>query len=416
MRSYKYVILGGGLAAGYAAQEFAASGVEPGMVCIVSDEHTLPYERPPLSKDFLAGEETAEDILINDPDFYEENGITVLLNHRVDRVDLEAKQLHADGEAIAFDKLLIATGSHLNRLDAPGAQLDNIFYLRRIDDSRAIRRAAQEAKRAVVVGGSFIGMEVTSVLQDAGVETTMVFPQDRVWASFFTPEMSQFFENYYRERGVTFVKGQTAQSFEGDDDGRVARVVLASGEKLDADLVVLGIGVAPNVALFQDSPLHVDDGIVVNRFLETNMPDVFAAGDVARYHDVIYDQPRHIEHWDNAYSQGQHAAQVMTGRYEPFVHVPYFFSDVFDLSYEFWGDTAEADEVVHRGDVATGSFSTWWLKDGRLQAAFVMDRPEEERELAPQWIKSGVRLSAEALADEDEPLRPVEEDTAVAEA
>lgn len=406
MSSYRYVILGGGLAAGYAAQAYADVGGVQGELQIISVEEIVPYERPPLSKDFLAGDESVDEILINAPDFYREHGIDVRLGTRVDRVDLQEKVLHAGDERFGFEKLLIATGSHLRRLDVPGTDLENVFYLRRIGQSRAIRAAAEEAQQAVVVGGSFIGMEVASVLQSSGVTTTMVFPESRVWEAFFTPRMSEFFENYYRDRGVHFVKNAEIARLMGN--GRVNHVELGSGQTLSADLVVLGIGVEPNIDIFRDTGLELNNGILVNRFLETNFPGVFAAGDVARYHDTLFDTQRRVEHWDNAYSQGRHAMQVMLGRYEPYVHVPYFFSDVFDLSYEFWGDTQNHNEVVHRGEVESGSFSVWWLKNGRLRAAFIINRPDSERELAQTWIERGEPLEADALADAKTPLRPAE--------
>lgn len=398
---YKYVILGGGVAAGYAAQEFARQGIHPGELGIVSAEERLPYERPPLSKDFLAGEKTVDDILINEPSFYEKHRMTVHLGTAVKEVNLEEKRLYADGEVIAFEKLLIATGSQVRTLDVPGAGLDNIFYLRRVEDARRIREKAQSAQKAVVVGGGFIGMEAAAVLQSGGVQTTLLFPGERVWQRLFTPQMSAFFTDYYRQRGVTILPQQQVAAFGGD--GRVQTVVTKEGRQLEADLVVAGIGVEPNSAIFEGQGLQLEEKkICVNRFLETNIPDVLAAGDVTYYRDVTYDRPLHIEHWDNAKQQGQHAARVMMGLRQPYEHVPYFFSDEFDLSYEFWGDTQGAQTVVHRGDVADGRFSTWWLgEDGRLLAAFVMNRPDEEREMAQEWIKAGKELEPEWLQNSE---------------
>jgi NADPH-dependent 2,4-dienoyl-CoA reductase/sulfur reductase-like enzyme len=405
MTTYEYVILGGGLAAGYAAQAFAEENTPPGKLCILSAENKLPYERPPLSKGFLAGEKAEDDILINEPEFYEENKIDIFLNSLVEQVDLKQKKLYTDSATIGFEKLLIATGARPRHLDVPGADLEGIYYLRRVGDAKRIRQAAEEANEAVVIGGSFIGMEVASVLQSADVDVTMVFPEAHVWEAFFTLEMSAFFENYYRDRGVIIMPRAEVVEFEGAN-GRLTRVVLKSGTRLEANLVVAGVGVQPNTELFAGNGLQMSDGgIVVNRFLETNLPGVFAVGDVAYYNDVLFDRSRRIEHWDNAMSQGQHAIKNMMGAHEPFVHVPYFFSDVFDLSYEFWGDTTAAQEIVHRGDVENGRFSVWWLgADGRLLAAFVMNRPDEERELAQQWIREAKKLTAEKLADDQKPL------------
>ena len=401
MLDFKYVILGGGVTAGYAADEFANFDVPEGELCILSAEETLPYERPPLSKKFLAGDKSKEDILINDQDFYERHGIEIKLGTPVERVDLEKRKLYINGDTISYEKLLIATGARPRKLEIPGSELQNIFYLRTIQDARRIHQKATEAKKGIVVGGGFIGMEVTSVLQNLGVDTTMVFPEKRVWEAFFTEEMSNYFETYYRDRGVTILPEMTIDLILGEEI--VTQVKTSSGQHLEADMVVVGIGVLPNVEIFKDNGLKIaEDGILVNRFLETNVPDVLAAGDVTRYRDILYQRPMHIEHWDNAVEQGRHAARVMLGEYQPYVHVPYFFSDEFDLSFEFWGDALGAAEAVHRGDVPSGHFSVWWLaEDGRLLAAFIMNRPEEERTAAPQWIKAGKKLQGHWLQETD---------------
>lgn len=409
MPIYQNVILGGGLVAGYASQAFVEEGLKPGELAIVSAEELLPYERPPLSKDFFLGESGRQDLLINDASFYQENGIDIYLNNPATQVDLANRQLFlSNGREIKFDRLLIATGSQLRRFDLPGSDLAGIFYLREFKDSQRIRRAAGEAEQAAVIGGSFIGMEVAAGLRHYGVETTMVFPEERVWQSFFSPLMSTFFENYYREQGVEFMTGANVIGFTGQDDVQAIQISQDyRSHILPADLIVAGIGVKPNVELFTESELNIEDGVLVDHFLETNVKGVFAAGDVARFPDQIFNKMQRVEHWDNAVSQGQHAARMMLGHQEPYRHVPYFFSDVFDLSYEYWGDSSQANEIVHRGDISSGSFSVWWLADDRLQAAFVMDRPDEERELAPEWIRSQQSISTEAIADPDHRLEDV---------
>jgi NADPH-dependent 2,4-dienoyl-CoA reductase/sulfur reductase-like enzyme len=271
------------------------------------------------------------------------------------------------------------------------------MYLRSLDDSRRLREAYEDAKRAVVIGAGFIGMEVASVLARRGVETTMLFPEDRVWQRLFTPPISAFFERYYQERGVSFARGESIAAIGGAHG--VENVVTESDRSLPADLVVAGIGVVPVTDLFSGSGIGYDNGVIVNEFLETNVPDVLAAGDVAQYHDVIFAKHRRVEHWDNAVEQGKHAAKLLLGEREPFVHVPYFFSDVFDLSYEFWGDTTDADDVVYRGDIDSGAFSAWWLRDGVLVAAFLMNRPDEERDIAAAWIADRRRVGSARLHD-----------------
>lgn len=409
VRMFKYVILGGGVTAGYAAQEFVEQEIEPGDLAIVSADDTLPYNRPPLSKGFLAGKQDIEDILINAPDFYDKHQIEVLLNTRVTRVDLNEKRLYTDTDTtIQFDKLLIATGSRLRKLDIPGSDLEGIHYLRYDDQSQRIADAAQQAQHAVVIGGGYIGMEVASVLaQQPQMQITMVFPEKRLMERFFTSQMSKFFQDYFEQRGVRFWPQTQPVAFIGDND-RLARVRLNTEQELPADFVVAGIGVEPATDLFKDTGLHIDEGIIVNKYLETNRSGIFAAGDVANYYDVVFQKRRRIEHWDNAVQQARHAARMMTlsNRKQPdeFMYLRYFFSDVFDLSYEFWGDTEATDRVLHRGDVEGGSFSVWWLNGQRLDAAFVMNRPDEERELAPEWIQARRILRPEKLQDDTIPL------------
>lgn len=413
MPAYRYLILGGGLAAGYAAQIFAAEGVQTGELAILSAEPTLPYERPPLSKAFLAGKKPAEKLLINPPAFYQEHGIDVWLETVVGRVDLEQRRVEAGSDTFAYEKLMIATGSRPRHLTIPGADLEGVHYLRQLNDAQQIREAAAKAGRAVVIGGGFIGMEVASVLRQLGLDTTLVVRDKRVWQNFFTPPMSAFFEDYYRQKGVQVITGAEVVSLAGD--GRVSGVKLQSGDEIPADLVVAGVGAVPNIELFKDSGLTIEDnGILVNSYLETNLPAVYAVGDVARYEDSLYNGVRRrVEHWDNAKTQGQCAAQAMMGKHEEFFHAPYFFSDIFDLSYEFWGDTTGANDIIYRGEVAEGKFSTWWLQDGRLRAVFVMNRPAEERDLAAQWIETGnMILSRDDLANDTLALSPLVDENA----
>jgi NADPH-dependent 2,4-dienoyl-CoA reductase/sulfur reductase-like enzyme len=404
MDAYKYVILGGGMVAGYAARAFVEGGVGRGELCILSGDGVRPYERPPLSKGFLAGADSEDSIFINAAEFYSDHGIEVRVKTHVTRADLTAKRLQlSSGDEVGFEKLLIATGAVVRTLSIPGSDLSGIQYLRSFDDSKALRDAYKGATHAVVLGAGFIGLEVASVLATAGVQTTMLFPEERVWQRFFAPEMSAFFEQYYTERGVAFVKGDTPASIEGAD-GNVRELVTSGGRRLPADVVVAGIGVTPALAAVKDSGLTIENGIVVNEYLETGIDGVYAAGDVANYRDVVFETQRRAEHWDNAVEQGGHVAKTMLGDRQPFVHVPYFFSDVFDLSYEFWGDTSGADAPVYRGDVTTNSFSAWWLRDGRLRAAFVMNRPDEERDAAPAWIAEHREVDAGRLADASAPL------------
>lgn len=403
MADSKFVILGGGMVAGYAAKQMVEMGLKPGDLAILSADNTTPYERPPLSKGFLAGKDAEESILINSPAFYEKSGVEIKLGCEIVALDLKRKRLlQKSGTEFGFNKLVVATGAHPRLLDVPGAKLKNLFYLRSIDDSKAIRSAAAEVKHAVVVGGGFIGMEVAAVLAQKGIEVTIVFPEDRISKRLFTSEMSSFFESYYASRGVRIIKGTTVAELRGD--GAVSAAVLGDGQAIACEMVVAGVGVQPATEMLAGSGLEVGDGVMVDAYLESNHPGIFAAGDVANYQDVIFGKRRRVEHWDNAVSQGQHCARTLMGERAAFKHVPYFFSDVFDLSYEYWGDSSGAEQVVHRGDFAEKSFSVWWLKQGKAVAAFTMNRPDEERDAAPKWIEAKESLSAAKLSDSSQAI------------
>jgi NADPH-dependent 2,4-dienoyl-CoA reductase/sulfur reductase-like enzyme len=396
METFPVVILGGGVVAGYAAKEFIAQSGKKGGLAIVTAENSLPYERPSLSKGFLSGKEEASDIEISKAALYREHGITVHLNFRVEKVDFSRRRLHGDsGKTIGFEQLLIATGSTVRRLKIPGGNRPEVLYLRGMKDSRAIRARIKRGKRAVVIGSGFIGMEVSSVLASQGVQTTMVFPDNRVWQRLFPPPVSTFFERQFAGHGITFMKSEKVVSL--TQTNHECQVVLASGRQVPTDFVVAGIGVIPSMELFHRTPLDADDGIKVNKFLETIIPGVWAAGDVTNYPDQVFHRRMRVEHWDNAVEQGRVAMRNMMGKLQPFIHVPYFFSDAFDLSYEFWGDADGHDQVVYRGQMDQKQISVWWLKRQRLCAALIMNRPEEERAVIPRWILRRPRLDPKAL-------------------
>jgi NADPH-dependent 2,4-dienoyl-CoA reductase/sulfur reductase-like enzyme len=401
MNQSNIVILGGGMVAGYATKQLVELGLPKGELAILSADSAVPYERPPLSKSFLAGKDSEDAIKINPEDFYNKHGIELRLKCEVATADLKRKRLVLkNGDGFEFQKLIIASGARPRTLTIPGSNLQNLFYLRNLNDSKSIRDAAEKVKHAVVIGGGFIGMEVAAVLAQKGIEVALVLNDDRVFKRLFSPEMSSFFESYYAAKGVRLIKSTLVTELRGDR--AVSSAVLKDGQTVQCDLVVAGIGVQPAIEVVTNSGLEVGDGILVNEYLQTSHPDIFAAGDVANYQDVLFGKRRRVEHWDNAVSQGQYCARSLMGDSTPFRHVPYFFSDVFDLSYEYWGDSSGADQVIHRGDVSSNSFSVWWLHQQRVVAAFAMNRPDEERNVAPQWIESGQRLSSTKLKDVSE--------------
>ncbi len=403
MSEYRFVILGGGMVAGYAAKQLVESGLKPGELAILSADTSIPYERPPLSKGFLAGKDSEDSIRINPEDFYRKNKIDVKLGCEISGLDAKGKRLALkSGGDVGFDKLIIATGATPRTLEIPGAKLGNLHYLRSLDDSKLIRRSAERVKRAVVIGGGFIGMEVGAVLAQKGIEVTMVLTEDRISKRLFTPQMSEFFETYYAAHNVGIIKSATVTELRGE--GTVNAVVLGGGQAIACEMVVAGIGVRPATDVIANSGIEVGDGVMVNEYLESSAPDIYAAGDVANYQDVLFAKRRRVEHWDNAVSQGQYVARALMGERTPFKHVPYFFSDVFDLSYEYWGDSSGADQIVHRGDLSGKSFSVWWLRQKRLVAAFVMSRPDEERDAAPKWIEARQTLSGSKLEEVSRPI------------
>jgi 3-phenylpropionate/trans-cinnamate dioxygenase ferredoxin reductase component len=398
MNGSKFVILGGGMVAGYAAKQLVELGLTPGQLAILSADDSVPYERPPLSKGFLAGKDSEEAIRINPEDFYANHGIELKLECEVSAVDTKRKRLVLKGDdEFEFDKLIVATGACPRTLNIPGATLRNLYYLRTLNDSKVIRGALEKVKHTVVIGGGFIGMEVAAVLAQKGIEVTMVLNQDRIGKRLFSPEMSRFFEDYYTAQGVRLIKSASVSELGGN--GAVSSAVLANGQTIPCELVVAGIGVQPATEMLANSGLNVGDGIIVNEYLEASQPDVLAAGDVANYQDALFGKRRRVEHWDNAVSQGQYCARSLMGERSPFKHVPYFFSDVFDLSYEYWGDSSGADQTIHRGDFSNKSFSVWWLRQKTVVAAFTMNRPDEERDAAAKWIESRQSVSAAKLAD-----------------
>jgi NADPH-dependent 2,4-dienoyl-CoA reductase/sulfur reductase-like enzyme len=405
MNQSNIVILGGGMVAGYAAKQLRELGLPKGELAILSADTAPPYERPPLSKSFLAGKDTEDAIKINPEDYYKKQGIDLRLECEVASVNIKRRRLILkDGDEFEFHKLVIATGARPRTLNIPGSGLQNLFYLRTLYDSKHIRVAAEKAKRAVVIGGGFIGMEVAAVLAHKGIEVALVLNDDRVFKRLFSPEMSAFFETYYAPRGVRLIKSMSVTEFRGD--GVVRSVVLRDGQTIQCDLVVAGVGVQPAIEVATNSGLEVGDGILVNEYLQTSNPDIYAAGDVANYQDLLFGKRRRVEHWDNAVSQGQYCSRALMGDKAPFRHVPYFFSDVFDLSYEYFGDSSGADQVVHRGDLSSNRFSVWWVRQQRVVAAFTMNRPEEERNAAPKWIESGQKISATKLADASQLISP----------
>jgi NADPH-dependent 2,4-dienoyl-CoA reductase/sulfur reductase-like enzyme len=271
-----------------------------------------------------------------------------------------------------------------------------MYYMHSLDDARAIRALAGSTQQAVVVGGGYVALEAAASLRQDGLNVTLVVPESYVMHNRFNAsEISEFFESYLERNGVQVVKNAPVVSF--GSDGQVSGVRLREGQFFPGDFVVVETGVMPNTDLFEGTGLQLDDGVVTNEYLEASIKNVLAAGDVASYYDTLFQKQRRVEQADDAAAQARHAARLLTNRREPFVKVPYFFSQVFDKTWEFWGDSQGATYTVQRGSLDDASFSKWWLYNETLIAALVVDRPEEERDFAAQWIQSQEKVPLELL-------------------
>jgi 3-phenylpropionate/trans-cinnamate dioxygenase ferredoxin reductase subunit len=361
-----YVIAGGGLAGAKAAEALRAEGFE-GRLLLVGAETELPYERPPLSKDYLRGEAPREQARVHPASFYEDYGVELRIGTALEAIDPAAHTVRlSDGDVVGYDRLLLATGAEPRRLRAPGAELDGIHYLRDFGDADRIAARLKEGGRLAVVGGGWIGAEVAASARQRGVEVTLVERGPAPLAVVLGTQVARIYAQLHRDHGVELLTGAAVEGFEGD--GRVERVRLADGRRLDADWVVAGLGVLPRTGVAAAAGLEVDDGIVVDERLETSVPGIFAAGDVASAQHPFYGHRLRVEHWANALHQPETAARTMLGKPAAYERLPYFFSDQYDVGMEYAGYATQWDEIVIRGDAAAREFIAFWLKDGCVVA------------------------------------------------
>jgi NADPH-dependent 2,4-dienoyl-CoA reductase/sulfur reductase-like enzyme len=380
MSDYRYVIVGGGLAGGKAVEGIRAVD-EEGSIALVTSEPRRPYHRPPLSKGFLRGEESREAIFVaEEDDYYEAHNVDLMTNTEAVRLDRETQLVGlSNGEGLNYERLLLATGGRARRLPLPGNALTNVFTLRTVSDAQAIREAAGKGKRALVLGGSFIGSEVAASLSMLGTEVTMAFPESRLLERIAAPEMSAFLQDVYAEKGIEILPGVTPEALRGNE--HVTRARLSNGTVLDVDCVVMGVGIDLNTMLARESnlKLNAEGAVIVDAHLRTSDTRIYAAGDIAAWPDQTFDQQLRVEHWDVARAQGLRAGRNMAGEDEPYTTLPYFFSDLFDLSFEVWGDLSHWERTVLRGELDARSFTFFYFaEDGKLSGVFTMGRPEEE--------------------------------------
>ncbi len=375
MPSVKYLLIGGGLASAEAAKQIRRVDAE-GSIALVSEERLLPYNRPPLSKEYLRGEATEALEFASAAD-YEELRVTTVLGSAVTSLDAAASTATLDnGEVYSYEQALLATGGSPVRLPVPGADLAGVYYLRDAGDADAIGAAAKEAKRAVVVGAGFIGLETAASLRQMGLDVTVVEMADAIWPRFADRNLAAHVQKLSEARGVEFLMGSPVEGFEGD--GGSVSAVLAGGTSVACDLAVVGVGIRPNTGLAEGAGLEVDNGVVVDEQMRTSAPNVFAAGDVANYPDPIFEKRRRVEHWGHAEYSGQVAGANMAGEEMRYDLLTYVWSDIFDLHLEAAGDEGESDTSVVRGDLEAGSFTVLYLKEDRMTAYFSVNTPARE--------------------------------------
>lgn len=399
-----YLLVGGGLAAASCAAELRRRGAE-GSILLVGREPEPPYERPPLSKEYLRGENGREDAYVKPRDWYEENGVELRTATNVMSLDLEARTAKLQGgDEVAFDQALLATGAMVNILRVEGAENEGIHYLRAYGNSDAIRADAEAAEHVVLIGGSYIGAEVAASLTARGTKCTIVMMEDVALSRTFGEQAGRWFHELLESKGVTIHGGEQLEAYEGD--GRVRAVLTQSGLAVECDAVVVGAGVRPDAMLAQRAGLEVDDGVVCDSKLRSSAPGIYAAGDCCSYESVIHGRRLRVEHWDVAMQQGIHAAGNMLGEDAAYEVVPYFFSDLADWAgLEYVGPAAEWDEEIWRGDRDSGEFSVWYLKDDRVAGALSVDRSEDLAE-ARRLLADRVDVSAvkAQIADPDSDL------------
>jgi 3-phenylpropionate/trans-cinnamate dioxygenase ferredoxin reductase component len=399
----RIVVVGGGLAAASAVDELRSNGHEGSIEVFCAEPH-LPYERPPLSKGVLLGSADEESVQVHDRAWYDDRDVDLHLGTTITGLDLEGRQVVGDGLSVSFDRLLLATGSsprHLPMADESGA---DVAYLRTVEDNRRLKEAFGSVRRIVIIGGGWIGLEVASAARAAGVEVTVVEMQELPLLGVLGPEVATVFADLHREHGVDLRLDVGVDGIDAENGGSVVRV--ADGNTLPADLVVVGIGVQPEVGLARDAGLAVDDGILVDGSLRTSDPNVLAAGDVAGHDHPVLGRRLRVEHWDNAIHQARAAARVMLGGDDPYERLPYFFTDQYDLGMEYVGSVGPDgyDEVVVRGDVAGRVFSAFWLKDGQAIAGM---HANDWDQIDPIRGIVGREVDRDQLADAAVPLDEV---------
>ncbi len=390
------VIVGGGQAAGQTIQSARQLGFA-GRITLIGEEPHLPYQRPPLSKKFLAGEVTRERLYLRPGSFYDKQGVELMLDSRAAELDLARRRVRLeDGRVVDYGRLVLATGSRVRRLELPGAELPGIHYLRTLDDVEGIAAELEAGNKLVVVGAGYIGLEVAAVANGLGLDVTVVEAADRVLSRVVCPEVAAAYAGYHTEAGVELVCGTGVTGFAGSR--RVAAVELSSGQRIDCDQVVVGIGIVPNEELAARAGLDCDDGILVDECARTADGHVLAAGDCTRHPHVAVAGAVRLESVHNAIEQGKSAGHAVAGAPRPFTDVPWFWSDQYDLKLQIAGLAQAYDDVVLRGDAAARRFAAYYLEAGRVVAVDAVNSPREFMN-AKKLIAAGAELTPAQIGD-----------------
>jgi 3-phenylpropionate/trans-cinnamate dioxygenase ferredoxin reductase component len=396
-----HVIVGASLAGAKAAETLREEGFD-GRIVLIGDEDERPYERPPLSKDYLRGEAGRDKVYVHDEGFYAERDIELRLGRSATALDTANRQVELDdGSRTGYDRLLLATGAEPRRLPIPGADLPGVLYLRSVEDSDALAKRLTAGGRVVVVGSGWIGSEVAASARQKGLDVTVVDPLAVPLERVLGAELGAIYRDIHADNGVQMLMGTGVEAFEGGQ--HVERVRTSDGRSLDCDFVVVGVGVAPRVQLAAEAGIAVGDGVTVDSLLRTDADGVFAAGDVASAHHPFYREHIRVEHWANALNQGPAAARSMLGKGEPYERLPYFFSDQYDVGMEYSGFARAWDRVVFRGDPATREFIAFWLVGDRVAAGMNVNVWDVTGPIQ-SLIRERVPVDDRRLADPDVPL------------
>ncbi|MFL5827904.1 MAG: NAD(P)/FAD-dependent oxidoreductase [Thermoleophilaceae bacterium] len=402
-RDVDYLLIGGGMAAANCARWLREEGAD-GSVMLVGREPEPPYNRPPLTKGYLRGKESRADSLFRPDEWWGEQQIELVTRTSVMKLDPGSRSAKlSNGDELRFGKALLATGANVRRVRVDGCDLEGIHYVRTFGNSDAIRADAQNAERIVMIGGSYIGSEVAASLTDLGHDCAMVMMEGVVLDRFYGEEVGGYFQGVLEEHGVDVYGSEELDRFEGSD-GRVRKVILKSGRELECDMVVIGIGVVPDVMLAKQAGLELGEngGVKCSSRLETSAPGIYAAGDICEYDSVIHGAPLRVEHWDAAFNQGKTAAFNMLGRDVPHDEVPYFFSDLADWTGMEYVGPGSGDLAV-RGSLDQGDFTAFWLGDRIVKAAMTVGR-SDDLDHARRFIKEKTPVDTGALTDESTDL------------